>query len=365
MRLLTDNDQKRERVPDSGNPGENGKKESVMDILSEGVNPWRNVAALNPAAVQSAEAERPTAAGNAASRVTSATETTETNPASEEETEDDGFSLFGEDGFSFFDILDMINPLQHIPLISTMYREVTGDDLSPASRVVGGTLFFGPAGGGTAVANVLLEAETGKDVGEHVLALFEDEPRTLLADGGAPLTAEPSASSPPPKNEATPAVLSETAHTGTDSANPVLDWARAQQAYYQAGAAGAAPTQTAAAAPLQTAANTVGTPKTAEDPVMDWARAQLAWLDNAAAQEASVAAAKPRTPPIDERALPQRDTVARQPDSTQHAEAAPPTGAAAANGGWFSDVLVSDWAREQASLTLADPTYRPDIHRVN
>ncbi|MGQ3031076.1 MAG: hypothetical protein ACT60Q_22290, partial [Ferrovibrionaceae bacterium] len=36
-------------------------------------------------------------------------------------------SLFGDEGFSFKTVLDTINPLQHIPIVSTIYRELTGD----------------------------------------------------------------------------------------------------------------------------------------------------------------------------------------------------------------------------------------------
>ena len=62
----------------------------------------------------------------------------------------DGFApwLFGADGFNFLDLLDVINPLQHIPFVSTLYRALTGDTIAPASRVAGGAPFGGPIGGG-------------------------------------------------------------------------------------------------------------------------------------------------------------------------------------------------------------------------
>ncbi len=40
------------------------------------------------------------------------------------DTADEGF--FGSDGLKFDDFLDLINPLQHLPIISTFYRAVTG-----------------------------------------------------------------------------------------------------------------------------------------------------------------------------------------------------------------------------------------------
>ncbi|CCQ75597.1 hypothetical protein [Magnetospira sp. QH-2] len=84
-------------------------------------------------------------------------------------------TLFGEDGFTFGDMVDMVNPLQHIPIVGSIYRNMTEDEISPAPRVVGGTLFGGPIGLVSSLVNLLVENQTGKDVGEHVYALFEDE----------------------------------------------------------------------------------------------------------------------------------------------------------------------------------------------
>ncbi|MGZ8995577.1 MAG: hypothetical protein ACXW3P_03645 [Rhodospirillales bacterium] len=83
------------------------------------------------------------------------------------------FHLFGNDGFSFRDLLDIINPLQHIPLVSTIYRKVTGDALDALPRVAGGTLFGGIAGAVSAVVNVVVKAASGKDIGETALAFIE------------------------------------------------------------------------------------------------------------------------------------------------------------------------------------------------
>jgi len=92
-------------------------------------------------------------------------------------------SLFGEDGFGFNDFLDIINPLQHIPLVSTLYRELTGDELSPGARMIGGGIFGGGIGLASSVINSAIEMETGKDIGDHVLALFssEEEAPAVLA----------------------------------------------------------------------------------------------------------------------------------------------------------------------------------------
>jgi hypothetical protein len=84
---------------------------------------------------------------------------------------------------SFGDVMDMINPLQHIPVVSSVYRAVTGDKINPISRVAGDILYGGAlgvasaiGGGVSAVADSVMEAKSGKDVTGTVLAsLFGDE----------------------------------------------------------------------------------------------------------------------------------------------------------------------------------------------
>ncbi|MEM8917068.1 MAG: hypothetical protein AAGC83_14600, partial [Pseudomonadota bacterium] len=71
----------------------------------------------------------------------------------------------------FGDFIDIINPLQHIPIISTVYRAVTGDQISPGARLIGGTLLGGPIGFAVATANVATELATGKDIGEQAMAM--------------------------------------------------------------------------------------------------------------------------------------------------------------------------------------------------
>ena len=79
-----------------------------------------------------------------------------------------------EEPFGFFDLLDMINPLQHIPILGTLYRNISGDEIKPVSRIIGGTLFGGPAGGASSLANVIIEHETGRDLAGNVIALVQD-----------------------------------------------------------------------------------------------------------------------------------------------------------------------------------------------
>ena len=73
--------------------------------------------------------------------------------------------FWGADGLTFGDILDLINPLQHIPVVSTIYRAITGDEISPGARIAGGALFGGPIGLALAAVNAVVETATGEDIG--------------------------------------------------------------------------------------------------------------------------------------------------------------------------------------------------------
>ena len=96
-----------------------------------------------------------------------------------------------QESFGFADFLDIINPLQHIPIVATLYRKMSGDEIAIAPRVIGGAL-WGRLGGFVAGAvNSLSVWLTGKDIGDHVYAaLFESSPATTAepayADSQAP-----------------------------------------------------------------------------------------------------------------------------------------------------------------------------------
>jgi len=85
------------------------------------------------------------------------------------------FKPFGEDGVSFLDFLDIINPLQHIPLISTIYRNLTGDEIDPVSKVAGSALYGGPIGAVASLLDVMVEYKTGKSIVETVLKAGTDD----------------------------------------------------------------------------------------------------------------------------------------------------------------------------------------------
>jgi hypothetical protein len=126
----------------------------------------------------------------------------------------------GDDSPSFWDVLDVINPLQHIPVINDIYRDLTGDKIGVGARLVGGALFGGPIGLAAAAANCMVEESTGKDVGEHVLALFkDDQPATPDA---APTTMVASAPTQSNSPVAAAAVSSSPAKAAAADAAPVI-----------------------------------------------------------------------------------------------------------------------------------------------
>lgn len=99
-----------------------------------------------------------------------------------------------DSGKSFFDdVLDVVNPLQHLPIVGTVYRAITGDQIGDVEKVAGDTLYGGPIGLVSSLADVAFEKITGKDFGSTVMAfvgLDHSDSTTALA-ANAPKT-EPS-----------------------------------------------------------------------------------------------------------------------------------------------------------------------------
>lgn len=77
-----------------------------------------------------------------------------------------------ETEFGFADLIDMVNPLQHIPVVNHFYREMTGDEIRPISQIIGGGVFGGPLGAASGLANVIAIQETGDDLTGNALAML-------------------------------------------------------------------------------------------------------------------------------------------------------------------------------------------------
>jgi hypothetical protein len=75
---------------------------------------------------------------------------------------------------SFGDFIDLINPLHHIPIVGTIYRAITGDEIGGPAKILGGMLFGGPIGFIAAAFDTIVSQATGRDLGETVVAAFID-----------------------------------------------------------------------------------------------------------------------------------------------------------------------------------------------
>jgi hypothetical protein len=118
--------------------------------------------------------------------------------------------LWAGDHFSFHDLLDTINPLQHIPIVGTIYRAVTGDTLGNAARVVGDGLYGGVIGVIAGLVDVNVLENTGKDIGGNImsaLGLGDDKteaagddaaPEAVAAPAGADIPVPSRKPAPPP-----------------------------------------------------------------------------------------------------------------------------------------------------------------------
>ena len=87
------------------------------------------------------------------------------------------FKFWEKENLSFGDFVDIINPLQHIPIVATLYRNLTGDQIGAVPRVIGGALWGRVGGLVTGIANAVVQWFTGKDIGDHIYtALFKPAP---------------------------------------------------------------------------------------------------------------------------------------------------------------------------------------------
>ncbi len=85
-----------------------------------------------------------------------------------------------QEGF-FHHLLDVVNPLQHLPVIGTIYRAITGEHIDPVERIAGDTLYGGMWGAITAIADVAFEGITGKSFEDTALALLKGDGNSAVA----------------------------------------------------------------------------------------------------------------------------------------------------------------------------------------
>ncbi|QCO06591.1 hypothetical protein [Azospirillum argentinense] len=130
----------------------------------------------------------------------------------------------------FGDLLDAVNPLQHLPGVSQVYRHATGDEIGLPARLAGGFLFGGPIGLLGSAAMAAFEAVTGDDPLGHLVALAEggsDETKAPAKDAPSnapplPFLASPG-QEPPADHRPSPAVLAEALARKTPSTDAAAD----------------------------------------------------------------------------------------------------------------------------------------------
>jgi len=253
----------------------------------------------------------------------------ETQPGDEEA----GFQPFGEDGLGFFDFLDIINPLQHLPFVGPMYRELTGDELAAAPRMMGSTLYFGPIGLVGSAIDVVLEELTGNDLGGNIMAVLGEGDNTGdddTATTGAEIVETPT--------ETVSIQAGEPTAVGTDAADPVTAWAMAELNYRQAQAEQLGLSVPAKPYSRLLSENLVPTalpdaPATPELQAHFTAnRAQISSIqpDNIRRANAAYRAA---------------GLSLQRPDTEQATQTARPSGSIADNGGWFATAMLDALAK--------------------
>ena len=138
--------------------------------------------------------------------------------------------------FSFGDFIDMINPLQHLPVISTIYRKLTGDEMGDAPRMIGGAVFGAVLGSWvsglvSAVANVFVSHTTGKDIGDHVMSVampVREEAKPVVSQ--SPVFAPTHAGSVPPLRKAPAELVAAERQAYSTPASTVHSHSTLQQA---------------------------------------------------------------------------------------------------------------------------------------
>lgn len=73
----------------------------------------------------------------------------------------------------FQHLWNVVNPLQHVPVIGTIYRAITGEHLDAVEKIAGDSLYGGIWGAISSVADVAFEGLTGKSFEDTALALFK------------------------------------------------------------------------------------------------------------------------------------------------------------------------------------------------
>ncbi|SMF09254.1 hypothetical protein SAMN06265365_10299 [Tistlia consotensis] len=199
---------------------------------------------------------------------------------------------------TFGEFLDAINPLQHIPIVGSIYRAITGDTMDSTASVVGSMIYGGPVGMVAGLVDAVVQQASGHDIGGLALAMVSGEDIT------APVAATASAATAAAEQAASAAA------TGADAAV-----ATAAQTAAVAGAVTAD-----AAQPATSRAAAAATPPAAEPAAMA----------GAAAMAGPAAVAEPTAATGDGKVLEGKDALAALAADLRAAASGRPTASTAA-----------------------------------
>ena len=153
-----------------------------------------------------------------------------------------------DSGKSFFDnLLDVVNPLEHLPIVSTIYNHITGHTPNDFAQAAGDMLYGGPVGFLSSIGNIAFTHITGKSVGDTVWDW-------VIGDKSGDASAKPAGH--------------DDSHAAQKPSSDLFSYLRAgnsADATASSGAAAAAPPAAASApqtaAPAKPAAAATGTPR--------------------------------------------------------------------------------------------------------
>jgi len=91
---------------------------------------------------------------------------------------------FGDSKLELKDAFDTFNIFQHIPIISAIYRDVSGQDLSTVSKLAGGYVYGGAIGVAFSALDLAIENITGTTINDTIVNfdysnLFDNEEANL------------------------------------------------------------------------------------------------------------------------------------------------------------------------------------------
>jgi hypothetical protein len=137
-----------------------------------------------------------------------------TKPATEAPTDSDS-----DWHVSFDDVLDVVNPLQHLPIVGTVYRAISHDQIKTPEKIAGDTLYGGLWGLAGSVADTAFEKLTGHNFGDTVLAMltghYDDAKPSAVAKADEPKPATATAAPQPAVAPAQAASMNETMLTAS------------------------------------------------------------------------------------------------------------------------------------------------------